>query len=133
MEHKALGHPVADPLLLIVDQWEELYSPASNQRATPRFIGALLDAVANGAMRLVIAVRCESIQQVMDARPLAELMNDAMIYMAPLNWSELGRLIRAPAEKVGLSLDPDLIERILDDSRQGLGQLPLLGYCLMRL
>ncbi|MCP5116893.1 MAG: hypothetical protein GY953_39205, partial [bacterium] len=53
--------------------------------------------------------------------------------MRAVSPEELERAVTAPAEKVGLSFDPGLVDRLLDDVGEEPGNLPLLEYALKEL
>ena len=57
----------------------------------------------------------------------------AVINLGPMNRGELAAAIKQPAEKVGLSLESGLLERILDDALHEPGNLPLLEFVLKQL
>ena len=42
-------------------------------------------------------------------------------------------VIRKPLERAGASIEPELVERLLNDSSDELDQLPVLQHCLLRL
>jgi tetratricopeptide (TPR) repeat protein len=50
-----------------------------------------------------------------------------------LTRSQLEEAIRQPAEKAGGTIEPELVERLLNDCGDELDQLPVLQHCLMRL
>ena len=55
-------------------------------------------------------------------------------YLVPnLTRSQLEEAIRKPIEKAGGTIEPELVERLLNDCGDELDQLPVLQHCLMRL
>ena len=55
-------------------------------------------------------------------------------YLVPgLTRSQLEEAIRRPIEKAGGRIEPELVERLLNDCGEELDQLPVLQHCLMRM
>jgi formylglycine-generating enzyme required for sulfatase activity len=120
-------------LLLVVDQWEELYTLARDEPARRLFIDELLDASGAAACSVVLTLRGDFVGQALAYRPLADRLQDAQVNLGPMTRPELEQAITAPADKVGLSFEHGLIERILDDVGEEPGNLPLLEFVLKRL
>jgi formylglycine-generating enzyme required for sulfatase activity len=120
-------------LLLVVDQWEELYTLAHDDTARRRFVDELLDASRTAPLSVVLTLRGDFVGQALAYRPLADRLQDAQVNLGPMTRPELERAITAPAGKVGLSFEPGLVERILDDVGEEPGNLPLLEFVLERL
>jgi formylglycine-generating enzyme required for sulfatase activity len=120
-------------LLLVADQWEELYTLTSDEASRRRFIDELLEASTTAPLSVVITLRGDFVGQALAHRPLSDRLQDAQVNLGPMTRSELERAIRAPAEKVGLGFEPGLVERILDDVGEEPGHLPLLEFVLTRL
>jgi WD40 repeat protein len=119
-------------LLLIVDQWEELYTLA-HPDARKRFIELLLDASSHAPVSVVLTLRGDFVSDALGFRPLADRMQGAQVNVGPMMREELTRAIQAPASYVGLEFEPGLVARILDDIGDAPGHLPLLEFVLKRL
>ena len=136
-------------LLLIVDQFEELFRfglaglgmrRAGIGRARARdeatqFVQILLDADRRRLkdVRVLITMRSDFIGDCAYFQGLSEAVS-ATQYLAPnLTRSQLEDVIRKPIEKAGATIEPELVERLLNDSGDELDQLPVMQHCLMRL
>lgn len=143
----------SDRLLLVVDQFEELYTraPRPNPDAetpddTPRhdrdvFVNLLFDALdADTPLTVVGTMRADFLGQALKRRDLSDRMADADVKIGPLSHaapagglSEIETIIRKPAEAVSLDFEDGLVERILADVGSEPGNLPLLEFLLKSL
>lgn len=123
-------------LLLVADQFEEIFTLCSDPEMRQHFIALLLSAVqfppANqpSSLVLVLTLRADFVGQALGDRSLAEALQRADIKISPMSREELGRAIEAPPVQLGVTFEPGLVERILDDVRNEPGNLPLLEFAL---
>ena len=71
-----------------------------------------------------------------DAAPypaLARLLSGSQVLVGPLTSSELAAVIEAPAERVGLRVEPELTRQLVEDAGAEPGVLPLLSTSLLEL
>ncbi len=126
-------------LLLILDQFEELYTLCPAKKLQHRFIDQLLDIIASGQGRrqapgvVLMTMRADFMGQALGYRPWADALQEASLLMGPMNREELRAAIEKPAEKQGAAFEPGLVERILDDVGDKPGNLPLLEFTLAQL
>jgi hypothetical protein len=125
--------PGTDRLLLVVDQWEELYTLTREEAVRRRFINEVLDAAERGVLRVVITLRGDFIGKALAYRPLSDRLQGAQQNLGPMTHSELERAVGGPAIKVGLKLEQGLTEILLKDVADEPGNLPLLEFVLKRL
>ncbi len=128
----------ADPnseLLLVVDQFEELFTLTAEEEIRTRFIDNLLAAVtdARGRVRVALTLRADFYDRPLIYPRLAELMRSHTEVIIPMTVSELERAIVGPAERVGLELETGLVAQIVSDVGQQPGTLPLLQFSLSEL
>jgi formylglycine-generating enzyme required for sulfatase activity len=122
-----------DRLLLVVDQWEELYTYAKNKEAekvNARFVDQLLAATESAPLTVVLTLRADFYGEALAHRGLSDRLQGAQVNLGPMTRDELEHVITAPAEKVGLSFDTGLVDRLLDDVGEEPGNLPLLEFAL---
>ena len=135
--------------LLVVDQWEELYtlakaenqagrsdkdhSIANESSQSKRFIDGLLDASEAGALTVVITLRGDFMGQAISYRPLSDRLQNAQINLGPMKPEELQQAIEEPARKVNIGFEPGLVDVMLTDVGDEPGNLPLLEFVLERL
>jgi formylglycine-generating enzyme required for sulfatase activity len=121
--------PGTDRLLLVVDQWEEIYTLAGEDTAKP-FVDALLKTAAGAPLCVVVTLRGDFYGHALSYRPLADRLQDAVVNLGPMNQEEICRAVIEPAGKVGLAYQPGLDKRILEDVGEEPGNLPLLEFVL---
>ena len=131
-----------DRLMLVIDQFEELYTLVSNERAADRerFIDLLLAATErdDGRLSVVVTMRGDFYALALKRRDLSDRLQDKVVNIGPLAttgepMSELEAVIRKPAEAVFLTFEHGLVEQILKDVGTEPGNLPLLEFLLTEL
>ena len=121
-------------VLLIADQFEELYTLCSDDAIRRRFLDCLLIGIQSPTNNtsspvLIATMRADFLGSALEYRPFADvLQND--IKLKPMNRKELLEVISKPAQKLGVRLEAGLVERILDDVENEPGTLPLLEFAL---
>jgi WD40 repeat protein len=126
------GRPESVRLLLVVDQFEEIFALCRNEAERRTFIDALLYAVeaVGGRTILVPTIRADFYGRCADYPQLAARMSDGVL-VGPMNEEELRQAIERPAALVGLLPEPGLADLILDDVAEEPGALPLLSHALL--
>lgn len=128
------GQPGTGRLLLVVDQWEELYTLCRNDEVRQRFVDGLLEAATpGGPLSLVLTLRGDFFGRVLSHRHLAERLQNGSVNIGPMTRQELAQAMELPAERVGLRFEPGLTDRILDDVTEAPGNLSLLEFVLAQL
>ncbi|HEX6360598.1 protein kinase domain-containing protein [Actinophytocola sp.] len=116
------------PLVVTIDQAEELFTLCRNTREREAFAIALASA---WPARVVVAVRADFVEHCITLPPLKPSL-DAPYVLGPLTAAELARVVTKPAEAAGLELEPGLVDRLITDVGAGrdLGALPRLAHAL---
>ena len=123
-----------DRLLLVVDQWEELYALTTDNAARRGFIDALLAATeGQSPLTVVLTMRGDFVGTALGYRPLSDRLQGAQVNLSTMTAEETERAMTEPARKVGLEFEPGLVTRILDDIGDEPGTLPLLEFVLAEL
>jgi hypothetical protein len=126
--------PGTDRLLLIVDQWEELFTLCQDVEARRCFIDNVLDATATAKLSVVLTLRGDFFGRAITAyRPLSDRVQGAQVNLGPMKREELRLAIQEPARQVGLTFEAGLIDLILEQAGDEPGHLPLLEFVLRRL
>lgn len=133
----------AQRLLLVVDQFEEIYTqpiPEELQRLFCEEVVALIHSPR--PCTVLITLRVDFLGQVMASGPLVEAFNAyPPRFIRAMSEAELREAIEKPAWQLGVRLEDGLTERILHDLRevpgkdlrQAPGSLPLLQFALAEL
>lgn len=127
--------PKESRLLIVIDQFEEVFTRASDAEAKP-FIDILVKAAASTEVRLqfVLTMRADFFGSLSRYPALAQLFEqENMIIVTEMTAANIRRAIEGPVQAVGLKYEDGLVDRILDDVRSQPGSLPLLQYALRQL
>jgi hypothetical protein len=116
--------PAAQRLLLVIDQFEELFTQAERGEQM-RFITALLSLRSFEKCVLLITMRADFYPELMNST-LWPVLPSQRLEVAPLRSATLREAIQRPAADVGVYLEPALVERLLADGQNAPGVLPLL-------
>jgi len=125
--------PEGGTLLLLIDQFEEVFTLVTDESARQHFLRLLAAGVKSGALRLLITLRADFYDRPLLYPEFGELVQARTEVVLPLAESELREAIVAPAERVGLKLQAGLVESIIADVQDQPGMLPLLQYALTEL
>jgi serine/threonine protein kinase/DNA-binding SARP family transcriptional activator/ABC-type glycerol-3-phosphate transport system substrate-binding protein len=126
--------PAGSQLLLVVDQFEELFTQVDDETAG-RFIDALVDAVSHthANIRVVATLRADFYDRPLRHRGLGELLREGTEVITPMSPEELEQAITRPAGALGVTFEPSLVAELVRDVADRAGALPLLQYTLTEL
>jgi Bacterial extracellular solute-binding proteins, family 3 len=131
-------HP-KDRVLLIADQFEELYTLCTDETTRRNFLDVLLSGIAAPANCspftpvLIATMRADFLGNALSYRPFADVLQNADLKLGSMNRAELTEVIEQPAQKLGVTFEAGLVERILGDVDAEPGILPLLEFALTEL
>jgi WD40 repeat protein/tRNA A-37 threonylcarbamoyl transferase component Bud32 len=127
--------PANERLLLAVDQLEELFTACRSEAERAAFADTLARAAADpeGRAVVVVALRADFYGRFAAYPILAELLGANQVLVGPMQASELRRVVELPAGRVGLGVEPELADALVDDVEGEPGALPLLSTALLEL
>ncbi len=126
--------PGTDRLLLIADQWEELFTLCKDEAARRCFIDYILEATEKVKLSVVLTLRGDFFgRAITDYRPLSDRVQGAQVNLGPMRREELRLAIEEPAWQVGLTFEAGLVDLIMEQAGDEPGKLPLLEFVLRRL
>jgi DNA-binding SARP family transcriptional activator/WD40 repeat protein len=125
--------PAGTRLLVIVDQFEEVFTSVADAEVRTAFITSLVDASRAGAVAVVLALRADFYGRCAEEPALAERLAASQVLVGPMRRDEYRSVIEGPAARAGLTVDPALVERLLDEVEGRPGGLPLLSTALVEL
>ncbi len=119
-------------VVLVIDQFEELFTLVEDEAARNHFLNTLIKAVTDpySRVRVIVTLRADFYDRPLLYSGFSELMRQRTEVVVPLRAEELKSAIVSPAERNGLRVDPELVEAILGDVGEQPGALPLLQYAL---
>jgi WD40 repeat protein/serine/threonine protein kinase len=122
-------------LLLVIDQFEELFSLLEDEAQQKFFLESLSNALnyQDSRMRVVITLRADFYDRPLMYPDFGRLVEERTEVVLPLSPEEMEAVIRKPAERVGAVLEEGLVAAIISDVADQPGALPLLQYALTEL
>lgn len=132
--------PGGDNLLVVVDQFEELfrYRRSRAERAggddAALFVRLLIEAASREALPIfvVLTMRSEFIGECMAFDRLPEAINAGQYLIPRMSRDALRAAIAGPARLRGAEIAPRLLARLLNEIGDDLDRLPVLQHALMR-
>ena len=126
----------ADKLLVIVDQFEELFrvSQSGSEDSAAAFVKLLLRAAFEdgAAVFVVLTMRTDYLGICTVFRGLPEVLNGGQYLIPRMTRDQLTESIEGPIAVGGAAITPQLVQRLLNDVGDDPDQLPILQHALMR-
>ncbi len=126
------AHDTAGDLLLVIDQFEEVFT-----RCDSKYLGQFIDLVASAAtavhLRVVITMRADYYRNCVDLPELTRLLNQGAYSLPAPGVSALLELIQGPARLAGFSFENGLVDCMLQDTGETPGRLALVAFALEKL
>jgi len=122
-------------LVLVVDQFEEVFTLCCNDLERRPFLDNLLyaSAIAGGHTVVILTMRADFYAHCLAYPDLAARLENGQVAVTPMSEEELRRAIKEPVRLVGLEFEMGLVDTILDDVGSEPGALPLLQHALLEL
>ncbi|MFG2670875.1 DNA-binding protein [Streptomyces sp. NPDC048445] len=120
----------AGDTVLVVDQFEEVFTLCREPAERAEFLEALLAARESDRLRVVIAVRADFYGRCAEHRGLAGALRDASLLVGPMSPAELREAVVRPAQSAGLIVERELTALLVKEAVREPGGLPLLSHCL---
>jgi WD40 repeat protein/DNA-binding SARP family transcriptional activator/energy-coupling factor transporter ATP-binding protein EcfA2 len=121
--------------VLAVDQFEETFTACRDEQERSAFIAELaqMSRVGDGAGIVVLAVRADYYGRCAAYPHLSNLLATNHVLVGPMRRDELRRAVEWPARRVGLRVEPELVDALVADVEHEVGGLPLLSTALLEL
>src|SRR5204862_6431742 len=132
--------PRGDNLLILVDQFEELFrfrrsrQVESSREEAVAFVKLLLEATqqAKVPIYVVLTMRSDFIGDCMDYPGLPEAVNAGLDLVGRMSRDALRSVMTGPVAVGGGTIEARLVTRVLNDLGDDHDQLPLVQHALMR-
>ncbi|MFI6503107.1 NACHT and WD repeat domain-containing protein [Nonomuraea typhae] len=135
---QALTLPGERRLIIVLDQFEELFTQAEIGEETRGAYITALHAIASGPALVVLGVRADHWGRCAAYPELTGAMQEGHFIVRPMTEPDLVLAIAGPAAATGLTVAPALVDTVLRDLRPsggaeefGAGALPLLSQALL--
>ena len=122
-------------LLLVIDQFEELFALVADEAMRSRFLAALVAAVADprSRIRVLVTLRADFYDRPLLHKRFGDLLARRTHAITPLSPGELERAIAGPAERSGVTIPSSLMAQMVAEVSNQPAALPLLQYALTEL
>jgi diguanylate cyclase (GGDEF)-like protein len=122
------------PILLVIDQFEEVFTVCSQVAERRKFIQMLVDVAQTQTADFVVVatMRIDFLADCTYAN-LDAIVNEQMVVISGMSEDELRDAIAKPAETQGYQLSDGLLDAILQDIEAEPNCLPLLEFALQEL
>ena len=122
-------------LVLVIDQFEELFTLVADEDERRRFLENLVAAIDDpyGRVLIVLTLRADSYYRPLSYGKFAERLGAGVVNVVPLTTDELWAAAAEPASRQRGHFEPALLAELLKDVVGQPGALPLFQYTLTEL
>jgi archaellum biogenesis ATPase FlaH len=119
-------------VVLLVDQFEQVFSPSCDRDQAAAFIAQLVHAaqLENSRLKIVLTLRSDYLSRCAAYPSLRELISNGFHLVGAMSIEELARAITLPPMQVGVELQPELVQQVIVDMQNEPGALPLMQFAL---
>lgn len=123
------------PAVLVIDQFEEVFTLCEDNHVRQAFIASLLSVLQTPEPqhRVVLTLRSDYEPFVARLPDLQPFFDQGQLRMTPLSAAELRDAIEKPAERIGLKFEDGVVPALLEDILGEPAGLPLLQFTLLKL
>ncbi|MFL6260356.1 MAG: TIR domain-containing protein [Thermoanaerobaculia bacterium] len=134
-DHALSNAPADRRLVVLIDQFEEVFTLCTDEVQRQALIGNLLSAAKEpgGRTAVVLTLRSDFYGRCADYPDLSSAISDRCELVGPMTQDELRSAIEEPARTTGLELEGDLADRLMEEVEGQPGCLPLLQHSLRQL
>jgi WD40 repeat protein/serine/threonine protein kinase/DNA-binding XRE family transcriptional regulator len=131
----ALPSDPATELLIVIDQFEELFTLTTDPAVRAHLLDSIVTAVLDerSRVRVVITLRADFVDRPLQYVDFGELVQQRSELVLPLTPDEIERAVVGPARRAGLALEEGLVAALVAEVGAQPGGLPLLQHTLSEL
>ncbi len=121
--------------VIVVDQFEEVFTLCRDQATRQKFASAVVDMTAPeyGGHLVILTLRSDFEFHLAKLDALQRQLSESQIRVTPLSAAELAEAIERPAELAGLCFEQGIVDALIQDIVGEPAGLPLLQFTLMKL
>jgi WD40 repeat protein len=127
-------------ILLMVDQFEELFRYKKSRRdavtfnESEAFVKLLVEVVRQSEVPVytILTMRSDFIGECSQFQELTSLINDSNYLIPQMTRDDFKDAVTGPVAVGGATIDPNLVQQLLNDVGDNPDQLPILQHALMR-
>lgn len=123
------------PLIVLVDQFEELYTLCDDEQERNAFVDNLLVAACDRAQQVsvIITMRSDFLGATQQHPQLNQLFSSQGFLVPSMTPDDLAVAIAAPAKQAGYELDKATVQLLVHEAQGQEGALPLLQFALTQI
>lgn len=123
------------PLVILADQFEEVYSLCQDRNKRNCFIGNLLHAASDAAgyVSVILTLRSDFLGETQAHEALNRVIAENGELLPSMSREELRLAVAMPARNAGHPLEDALVNLLVEETRGREGALPLLQFALTRI
>jgi len=127
------ARPAGTTLVLVIDQFEEIFTLTTDAGERELFIDSLCEAAADTRQccRVVLGVRADFYAHCTAFPRLAEILRAGQVIVGPMTADELRKAVTQPAVQFGYAVETPLLTELVAQATGQIGVLPLLSHALL--
>ena len=121
-------------MLLVVDQFEELFTSCQDEAERTAFVANLMasvDDATENRLKILIALRADYYEHCGGYEKLPDALASHQLYLQAMTKEDLRTAIQDPAALHDWRLEAGLVEHLLSEVGSAPGRLPLLSHTLL--
>jgi hypothetical protein len=107
------GAERGERLILVVDQFEEVFTTTADPAEQEAFIGRLAELASDPAVAVAVTIRADYTGHCSLYPEFAELLAANLVLVGPMTGDQLRRAIELPARRVGLRVESALVDALV--------------------
>ncbi|MGW2054283.1 nSTAND1 domain-containing NTPase [Streptomyces sp. NPDC001840] len=124
-------HPGPAQVLILVDQFEEIFTLCQDAGERRRFIELLLAVTGEPAVRVVLGIRADFYARCAEHDGLVQALDGHQLLIGPMDATDLRQVVTGPARRAGIKVEPELVETVVAEAQNRPGALPLVSHALL--
>ena len=121
-------------LVLVIDQFEELWTLVGSEAVRDRFADLLAHGADDpGPLHVIATLRADLYDRPLQHPVLGAIVSGSTFAVTPMSSAELAQAIEQPVVQVGIQFEPGLVATMVSEVAERPGALPLLQFTLTEL
>jgi WD40 repeat protein len=127
--------PDGSVVLVIVDQFEELFTETVDEQERRAFMDVLADVAGrpHSSVRIIATLRADYFDRPLGYAAFGNVLRGRTVALGAMTATELADAVRRPAAAVGVEVEAALVARITAEAERQPGALPLVQHAMAEL
>jgi DNA-binding SARP family transcriptional activator/WD40 repeat protein len=133
LARRAVDYQQGRRLVVVVDQFEEIFTVCTDDEARNRFVQALVagEAGPDNVLVVALAIRADYYGACAEYPELARLLAGSHVLVSGMTDREMRQAVLEPARRAGLTVEDGLPDAVCADAAGEPGALPLVSTALL--